>query len=144
MMEKIEALIGARSGPWTAASCLPGGNFEVADYDSLVSKLKQEFKFLDILLAKRLIRSYGTNAWTLMKGALNIEDMGQDFGGTLSEREVEYLMKHEWAECAEDVVWRRSKLGIRLDKKQISVIEDWMQQQTISDQCSEKLRSRNC
>jgi glycerol-3-phosphate dehydrogenase len=144
MMEKIEALIGVRSGPWTAASCLPGGNFEVADYDSLVSKLNQEFKFLDLLLAKRLIRSYGTNAWTLMKGAFNIEDMGQDFGGALSAREVEYLMKYEWAECAEDVVWRRSKLGIRLDKKQVSAIDDWMHQKIISDQCSEKLRSQNC
>jgi len=144
MMEKIEALIGVRSASWTASSHLPGGDFEVADYDLLVSKLEQEFEFLDSLLAKRLIRSYGTNAWTLMKGALNIEDMGQDFGGTLSAREIEYLMKHEWAECAEDVVWRRSKLGIRLDENLIAVIEEWMQQKTTFDQRSQKLRSQNC
>ena len=144
MIKKIEHLIGARFGSWTATSHLPGGDFEVADYDSLVSKLKGEFEFLDSLLAKRLIRSYGTNAWIMLKGAFEIKDMGQDFGGTLSEREVEYLMKHEWAECAEDVVWRRSKIGIQLDKKQISVIEDWMQQKIVSDQCAEKLRSWNC
>jgi glycerol-3-phosphate dehydrogenase len=144
MMEKIEALIGVRSASWTASSHLPGGDFEVADYDLLVSKLEQEFEFLDSLLAKRLIRSYGTNAWTLMKGALNIEDMGQDFGGTLSAREIEYLMKHEWAECAEDVVWRRTKLGIRLDENLIAVIDEWMQQKATFDQHSGKLRSQNC
>ncbi len=110
----------------------------------MVSKLKQDFEFLDSLLAKRLIRSYGTNAWTLMKGALNIEDMGQDFGGTLSAREIEYLMKHEWAECAEDVVWRRTKLGIRLDENLIAVIDEWMQQKATFDQHSGKLRSQNC
>jgi glycerol-3-phosphate dehydrogenase len=80
----------------------------------------------------------------MLKSNLEINDMGQDFGGTLSRREVEYLMKHEWAECAEDVVWRRSKIGIQLDKKQISTIEDWMQQKIVSDQCAEKLRSWNC
>ena len=91
-----------------------------------------------------VILTNGTNAWIMLKGALEIKDMGQDFGGTLSGREVEYLMKHEWAECAEDVVWRRSKIGIQLDKKQISAIEDWMQQKIVSDQCAEKLRSWNC
>ncbi len=138
VLTKIEALIGARFGPWTATSNLPGGDFGVADYDSLLSKLKQEFHFLDSVMAKRLIRCYGTNAWTMLKGALNIKDMGQDFGGTLSEREVKYLMKYEWAECAEDVVWRRTKLGIRLDEKQISTIENWMQQNTAFDQAAGK------
>ena len=54
----------------------------------------------------------------MLKGAVDIKDMGQDFGGTLSGREVEYLMKHE---CAEDVVWRRSEIGIQLDKKISSI-----------------------
>jgi glycerol-3-phosphate dehydrogenase len=71
----------------------------------------------------------------------SFKDIGQDFGGTLSGREVEYLMKHE---CAEDVVWRRSQIGIQLDKKQISAIEEWMPQKIVSDQCAEKLRSGNC
>jgi glycerol-3-phosphate dehydrogenase len=144
MMNKIEALIGTRLSAWTASSSLPGGDFDVSDFNTLVVKLEDEFKFLNSTLATRLIRSYGTNAWTIMKGASNIGDMGQDFGGTLSEREIEYLMKHEWAECAEDVVWRRSKLGIRLSAKEISVIEDWMKQKSQSDQCAEKQRSLNC
>lgn len=126
MMEEIEQLIGARNAPWTAQSQLPGGDFAVADYNKLVSKLKSEFPFIQASLSERLVRSYGTKAWVLMQGAKTLEDMGTEFGGSLTEREVNYLMKHEWAECAEDVVWRRSKLGIRLDKTEISTLDKWM------------------
>ena len=126
MLGKIETLIGVRNGPWTAGSHLPGGDFEVADYNKLVAKLKSEYGFLDLSLAQRLIRSYGTDAWTMMEGAGKIDDMGFDFGGSLTEREVRYLMMYEWAESAEDVIWRRSKLGIRLDEKSVSALDDWM------------------
>lgn len=127
MMEEIEQLIGVRNAPWTAQSHLPGGDFAVGDYDKLVSKFKSEFPFIQASLSERLVRSYGTKAWVLMQGANTTEDMGTEFGGSLTEREVNYLMKHEWAECAEDVVWRRSKLGIRLDKTEISTLDEWMQ-----------------
>ena len=127
MLEKIEAIIGERKGTWTANSHLPGGDFEVTDYDALVSKLKTEFDFLELALTQRLIRSYGTNAWAILKGASNLKDMGQNFGGSLTEREVKYLIQHEWAESAEDVVWRRSKLGIRLSKQDILILDEWMQ-----------------
>lgn len=126
VLEKVEELIGARKDSWTVNSSLPGGDFEVADYDVLVSKLKAEFTFLEFPLAQRLIRSYGTNAWTLMEGASNIKDMGKSFGGSLTEREVKYLVQYEWAESAEDIVWRRSKLGIRLSKQEISALDEWM------------------
>jgi len=144
MMMKIEALIGARFGAWTAESSLPGGDFEVSNFDFLLAKLLQEFEFLGSRLATRLVRSYGTNAWVITKGASNIDDMGKDFGGTLSEREIEYLINHEWAECAEDIIWRRSKLGIRLDNKEVLAIEDWIKQKFESNQYAEQQRSQNC
>lgn len=132
MLDNIEKLIGGRKGLWTGDSHLPGGDFDPSDYELLVTKLKEEFTFLDLTLAKRLIRSYGTCAWALMADASKVEDMGQDFGGSLSEREVKYLMSHEWAESAEDVIWRRSKLGIRLSKEEIAILEQWMQQNLAS------------
>lgn len=132
MLEEIEGLIGARDGPWTAGSTLPGGDFEVPDYEDLVDKLKAEFAFLEPATARRLVRSYGTKAWTLMDGASKREDMGCMFGGSLSEREVAYLMRHEWAETADDVVWRRSKLGIRLGKKEILALDEWMRSEDVS------------
>lgn len=128
MLDKVEALIGAKKGTWTANSQLPGGNFEVFGYDELVLKLKTEFYFLDSILAQRLIRSYGTDAWKIMNGSTHPDDMGQVFGGSLTEREVKYLIQYEWAESAEDVVWRRSKLGIRLSEQEISILDEWMQE----------------
>ncbi len=126
MLEKIEELIGTRKDSWTANSSLPGGDFEVADYDVLVSKLKADFTFLDSALAKRLVRSYGTNAWTMMESATSTKDMGQSFGGSLTECEVKYLIQHEWAESAEDIVWRRSKLGICLSDQEIMKLDEWL------------------
>ncbi len=145
MLEKIEESLdfkdkSSKKGTWTANSQLPGGDFEVTDFDALLSKLKAEFMFLDASLAKRLVRAYGTNAWVLMQGASKFDDMGRNFGGTLTEREVLYLIKHEWAECAEDLVWRRTKLGIRLSEQEILALDVWMQKQVSSvnlQQCKE-------
>jgi len=127
MLEKIEGLLGVRKPAWTATAKLPGGDFSVDGYDVLVSRLRSEFPFLQLSLAQRLTRSYGTDAWIILQGASKQEDMGCDFGATLTQCEVSYLMEEEWAECAEDVVWRRSKLGIRLSKQQILALDEWMQ-----------------
>ena len=128
MLEKIEAAIGKRKNSWTDSSHLPGGDFEVTGFNALVSKLTADYPFLRLALAKRLIRAYGTKSWLIMQGTTNIKDMGQDFGGSLTEREVIYLIENEWAESAEDVIWRRSKLGIRLSADEISVLDRWMQE----------------
>lgn len=126
MLEKIEQNLGQKKGKWTANSHLPGGKFQTAEFHELVSKLKSEFAFLDLSSATRLIRSYGTNAWEVMQGVSTVDDMGKRFGGSLTEREVLYLIKNEWAECAEDVVWRRSKIGIRMSEQEIRELDDWM------------------
>ena len=128
MMKKIEVAIGSRKRSWTANSHLPGGNFEMIEFDNLVNALFKEFDFISISLAHRLVRSYGKNAWKILQGASSLEDLGLSFGGDLTEKEVVYLMKYEWAETAEDVVWRRSKIGIRLSTKEITKIDQWMKE----------------
>jgi len=126
MLSKIESLIGAKGDAWTSTSYLPGGDFKVNEFTALVKKLKDNYEFLETPLVERFIRSYGTNAWILMDGALKKSDMGHEFGSSLFEREVNYLIKHEWAECADDIVWRRTKLGIRLSQDEKSSLEEWM------------------
>ncbi|MEP3524334.1 MAG: glycerol-3-phosphate dehydrogenase [Hyphomicrobiales bacterium] len=126
MLEKIEAVLGKRKEKWTAQSVLTGGDFEVDDFDSLVKKLQTDFSFITDNLAWRLVRSYGTRAWQLMGDAKSVSDMGQQFGGSLTGREVDYLMEQEWAQSAEDVVWRRTKIGIRLKKEEIETLNNWM------------------
>lgn len=126
MMAKIEAVLGARQPAWTAGSTLTGGDFEVNGFEDLVDQVAEKYPFLGSALAWRLVRAYGTCAWQLLGDAKSMDDMGKQFGGTLTAREVDYLIKHEWAQTAEDVVWRRSKLGIRLNKEDIAALSDWM------------------
>ena len=109
--------------PWTANSCLPGGDFPVQDVAKLIKKLQSEFNFLSEVKAKRLIRAYGLNAWDLLKGAVNLEDLGEQFGEFLTQREVEYLRENEFVMEADDIIWRRTKLGLIMseqDKKRLS------------------------
>ncbi len=116
-----------KAGPaWTAGVALPGGDFPVDGVPALIARLRSEYPFLDAFWARRLIRAYGTEAFVLLDGAARREDLGPDFGATLSAREIDWLMTHEYARTAEDVVWRRSKLGLRLTAEQIAALDDWM------------------
>ena len=112
--------------PWTARAPLPGGDFEVDGAAALVAALREAHPFLSERWALRLVKGYGTDAARILEGARTIEELGRDFGGTLTEREVEWLRAHEFARMAEDVVWRRTKLGLRMSEAQIAALDEWM------------------
>jgi glycerol-3-phosphate dehydrogenase len=115
----------AREG-WTGKWPLPGGDMEVSAIDALIAELREEYPFLSAEHANRLAHAYGTRAGKLLGNARSPADLGQSFGATLTEREVRYLMTAEWALTAEDIVWRRSKLGLRLTAEQIAALDDWI------------------
>ncbi len=125
-MDKIKPHFPQLSGNWTAEVPLPGGDFAVDGFDALVADVQQQFRFLSPSHARRLVRAYGTDVFNLLEGVSQETDMGQCFGADLFEREVSWLMNKEYAQTAEDVVWRRSKLGLRLDPTQIDALNDWM------------------
>jgi glycerol-3-phosphate dehydrogenase len=106
------ALTGKAAG-WTGHEKLPGGNFPVTGLTALSDALALSHPFLDPHHAKRLLRAYGTRAAVLLGEARSLSDLGQSFGTDLTEAEVRYLMREEWAATADDVLWRRSKLGLR-------------------------------
>ena len=115
----------AREG-WTAHAPLPGGDLDVSAVGALTAELVRSYPFLTPVHANRLAHAYGTRAAKLLGAAKSMADLGQSFGATLTESELRYLMSVEWARTAEDVVWRRSKLGLRLSPAEIAVIEAWM------------------
>ncbi len=125
-LDKIAPFFPGTPGKWTAGVALPGGDFAVDGVAKLIDDLMVAYPFLTLTWAKRLIRAYGTDARELLGPARTAADLGQDFGATLTETEVRWLMTHEFAQTAEDVVWRRSKLGLRLDKGQIAALDKWM------------------
>ena len=115
----------AREG-WTAKAALPGGDMDVSAVSALTAELVRNYPFLTAAHAGRLAHAYGTRAGKLLGNAKSMADLGQSFGATLTESEVRYLMTVEWACTAEDVVWRRSKLGLRLTAGEIAALDDWM------------------
>ncbi len=127
MMVKIERILGARKQAWTEAAHLSGGDFKTEDFDKIVIEVQLKYPFIEAALAWRLVRSYGTKVWDLLGDAKKSSDLGTVFGATLTECEVKYLMQNEWAMTAQDIVWRRSKLGIKMDKSQIAQLDKWMQ-----------------
>ena len=117
--------VKAREG-WTAKSPLPGGDLDVSAIAALTAELARNYPFLEPAHASRLAHAYGTRATKLLGNAKSMADLGQSFGATLTESEVRYLMSVEWAFTAEDIVWRRSKLGLRLTSAEIAAIDDWI------------------
>ncbi len=113
---------------WTGRAPLPGGDMSIAASAALSGELLRQYPFLSQLQADRLARNYGTRAHVLLGDAASAADLGQDFGGSLTAREVAYLMAHEWARTADDVVWRRSKLGLRMSADEIAALDSWMAQ----------------
>ncbi len=111
------------AGNWTAGAPLPGGGFEVGGVTRLARELISAHPFLDVRWASRLARAYGTEAAELLSGAARAEDLGVDFGATLTGREVDWLVTREFARTAEDIVWRRSKLGLRMTAEQIAAVD---------------------
>ena len=124
-LAKLVPLIGGR-GDWTAGVPLPGGDFPVGDVAKLIADLQRDHPFLTDRWARRLVRAYGTEARDLLGGATEAAALGRDFGATLTEAEVRWLMTREYARTAEDVVWRRSKLGLRLTPDQIGALDTFM------------------
>ena len=111
---------------WTARVPLPGGNFPHDGVADLTAKLRAQYPFLTPYWAGRMIRAYGTEAFDILGDAGTPAALGQDFGATLTEAEVRWLMTKEYAVEAADVVWRRSKLGLRMPADQVAALDRFM------------------
>jgi glycerol-3-phosphate dehydrogenase len=123
VVERIAEIIGRKGQRWTRDAHLPGGDFPTIGFDELAGKLSAQYPQLERRLTRRLARLYGTKAGELLGEARATGDLGQHFGADLYGKEVDYLIANEWARTAEDVLWRRTKLGLRVkpeDKARLS------------------------
>lgn len=125
-LEKLAPSFPKARPAWTARVPLPGGNFPHDGVARLTAKLKADHPFLTDYWAARLVRAYGTEATVILGAATTADALGEDFGATLTGAEVQWLMAHEFAATAADVVWRRSKLGLRMTADQIERLDRFM------------------
>jgi glycerol-3-phosphate dehydrogenase len=123
LAEEALGRLGIKGLKWTAASALPGGDTSAAfqaDLETIAGWLPA-----DIL--KRLSRSYGTRLKDVLGGATSAEGLGRYFGAGLYEAEARYLVEREFARTAEDILWRRTKLGLHMKAAEQRSLSDWME-----------------
>lgn len=110
---------------WTAGAALPGGEIDDADFDAFLDGLSKRKPGLPAALLRNYARRYGSLCLQLLDGAGSVDDLGRCFGSGLYEREVNYLIDHEWAQTPEDILERRTKLGLRMSDKDRAELENW-------------------
>jgi glycerol-3-phosphate dehydrogenase len=116
-------------GPaWTGRTPLPGGDIPWNGVDDLIARTRERWPFLTEAHARRLVRAYGTRVEGILGEAKSLHELGESFGADLTAAEVRYLMQREWALGAEDILWRRSKLGLKLSAAERANLDRFMAQ----------------
>lgn len=119
VLEKLADALPVRCGlapGWTGKAVLPGGDLGGMDLTAFADDFARQHPFLAAAQARRLARAYGSLADAMLGDARSLADLGHDYGAGLTGREVDWLVEHEWARSADDVLWRRSKLGLVMDE----------------------------
>jgi glycerol-3-phosphate dehydrogenase len=125
-LERLRGAMRFAGGAWTAGAALPGGDFPDADFDAFLIGLQKERAWLPPDLARRYARAYGTRVNEVLHGAAGLDDLGEPLGDGLYEAEVDYLVREEWARTADDILFRRSKLGLHVGQTTASRLRDWL------------------
>jgi glycerol-3-phosphate dehydrogenase len=128
MLQPYLPSVSGQQAGWTGHAALPGGDFPVDGFERQVTATAARFPFFPEPTLRRLLRAYGTRIDRIIGDATCSSDLGRVFGADLTEAELRYLVNAEWAQSATDVVWRRSKLGLRLTEAEIDAIDDAMRQ----------------
>lgn len=133
-VDQIGAALGRAAPAWTASACLPGGDLfgarpdkrGVLEFDSWMARQGMRYPWLPAPLLARYSRAYGTRTDTLLARRNSLADLGPEVLPGLYEAEIAYLMRHEWARSAADILWRRTKLGLHVAPGSAAVLDDWM------------------
>ncbi len=127
VMEQLAPLLPVLKGSgWTASAPLPGGDFPKEGREELIAGLHRDYPFLDTALVHRIGCAYGSHARRWLGNAKSLAALGTDFGHGLTTAEVDYLVEREWARDVEDIIWRRTKLGLRFDAAQVGALREYL------------------
>ena len=124
-IRKLKPFFPSMGGDWTKTAALPGGDMPGADYEAFRETLKVDYPWMPRELRRHYGRVHGARTARIVGGATSLNGLGRHFGGTLYEAEVRYLVDHEWARTAEDVLWRRTKHRLRMSQAERAAFADW-------------------
>jgi len=123
-MARLAAPLGFEAHPVTRTRPFPGG--DIADFEAFLAGVRTRWPFLGEARSERMARAYGRMLEEILVGVDSAEALGPDLGAGLTRRELDWMVTREWARTAEDIVWRRSKLGLRLDLHQVAEISGFI------------------
>lgn len=125
-LDTIQSVLKTHKPEWTKGAALPGGDFPHDGVPDQVAQILETYRFLNADWALRLVRAYGTETADVLGESTTLSDLGQNFGATLYQREVDWLVANEFAFTANDILWRRGKLGLRVSAIQVKALEDYL------------------
>jgi glycerol-3-phosphate dehydrogenase len=125
-LNKLKPHFPAMGNDWTASSSLPGGDLPEADFEAFHAKFRRRHSWMPAAVSAHYARLYGSKALELVGDAVSMADLGKHFGGTLYEREIQYLRENEWAATAADVLDRRTKHGLHLSRTERQAVEAFL------------------
>lgn len=130
-LAKIAPWLPDMAGPWTDREALPGGDVSPESLEAYISQQKEKYNGLSPDLIERLVQLYGTRSNKILNGTKSHEDLGEHFGADLYSKEVSYLMENEWASTADDILWRRTKLGLHFTPDQKNRLIEWLDKNSL-------------
>ena len=122
----LEVFNGASINPDFAKEKLPGGNIPYNNLDAFSQEFKEAYSYLKEELLHRYIHTYGANVYPLLSSVAAQADLGEHFGHGLYQVEVNYLIEHEWSQFAEDILWRRTFLGLYFTQDEVEKLQDYI------------------
>lgn len=125
-LDIIDEVMDRETRPWTEGVALPGGDVAVDGIKKLQKNLAKQLPFLDAFTVRRLIRQYGTQCADIFANVSSKRGLGKQFGHGISAHEIDWAIANEWVYTAEDFLWRRSKMGLRLTKKQAADLDAYI------------------
>jgi glycerol-3-phosphate dehydrogenase len=125
VLEKLAPWLDTKRGPWTREEALPGGEFPSAERNAQLARLFACYPDLPSAWLTRIFQRHGLTAYELLGNAKVMDDLGRDFGGGLTEREVEHFVRHEWARAPEDILWRRTKCGLHMGAEERAAFAEY-------------------
>jgi glycerol-3-phosphate dehydrogenase len=112
---------------WTATEPVPGGDLPENSLAAFLKQLNQQYPWLPLSVAKRYSQQYGTLTHIVLKDVKQLSQLGLDLGHGLYEKELVYMIEHEWARSSEDILWRRTKLGLKFTEHEKNQLELWLE-----------------
>ncbi len=128
-LAKLSEAMGPLGPNWTAGASLPGGDIPGADFEGYLKRFRQAHAWLPSGLARRYLRNYGTRSERIVEGATSLDDLGEDLGDGLYAAELRYLTRNEWVVTADDLLWRRSKMGLHVSETTKQNLTAWLGRQ---------------